>query len=208
MTRHTALLASALFAAACSVSASAAIVGTGGAAIQVGAPATCVFGTFTSGSVWAWDEQQNRGVSGLPCDLTINPSNSGGPTPGAISGIIDSHFIHFNDFTNAVTGSVTFNNPIVGVAYNNNFIDVADPVVGSFGTVYPTGNIWRGINSITPGGSFVAIAGNTITFNLQVVAGAPDFDQIRVYTHPVPTPGSMALLGAGGMLVGARRRRA
>ncbi len=197
-----------LTVAALTAAAQAAIVSTGGSCIQVGPPPTCVFGTFTPGIVWAWDEQQNRGVSGLPCDLTVNPGNSGSPTPGAISGLIDSHFIHFNDFVNSISGSVTFNNPIVGVAYNNNFLDVSDAAVGAFGTVYPTGDIWRGINSITPGGSFVSIAGNTINFNLQVVVGAPDFDQIRVYTHPVPTPGSMAMIGAGGLLASARRRRA
>lgn len=201
-------IAALIVAAALPAVANAAITGTTGMAVNIGpAPASCVFGNMTPGVVWAWDEQQNRGVSGLPVDLSINPSNSGSPTPGAVSGMIDSHFLHFNDFNPPqAVGTVTFNNPIIGVAYNNNFLDLSDAAVGNFGTVYPTGDPWRGINSITPGTSFVSILGNTISFNFNVIAGVPDFDQVRVFTA-VPTPGSIAMLGAGGLMAARRRRR-
>lgn len=200
----TAVVAAGLAASA----AQGAIVSVGGQCVQQFVPPpTAVFGTFTGPQAWAWDEQQNRGVSGLPVDLSTNPSASNGtPVPGVISGVVDSHFIHFNDFGGPINGSVTFNNPIIGVAYNNNFLDVSDAAVGWFGTVYPTGDPWRGINSLPPGGSIVSISGNTIQFHLMVLAGAPDFDQIRVYTL-TPAPGSLALLGAGGLLAGRRRRR-
>jgi len=200
-------IAALIVVAALPAIAQAAITGTTGMAVNIGpAPVSAVFGNTTPGVVWAWDEQQNRGVLGLPCDLTVNPGNSGSPTLGAVSGLIDSHFLHFNDFNSFAVGTVTFNNPIIGVAYQNNFLDVSDPVVGSFGTIYPTLDPWRGMNSITPGASFISILGNTITFNLSVNAGAPDFDQVRVYTM-VPTPGSAAMLAAGGLLVARRRRK-
>lgn len=187
--------------------AHAAIVSTGGACIQqIIPPPTAMFGTFTGPQAWAWNEQQNRGVGGLPVDLSTNPSASNIlPVPGVVSGIVDSHFIHFNDFGGPISGSVTFNNPIIGVAYTNTNLDISDPIVGAFGTAYATGDPFRGINSLPPGASTVWINGNTIWFDLVVTAGAPDFDQIRVYTL-TPAPGSLALLGAAG-LVGARRRR-
>lgn len=186
-------------------SAGAAITGTTGQTLQLGPPASAAFGTFTGGVAWVWDEQQGVNVGGLPVNLSTNPSSSTLPTFGAVNGLVDSHFLHYNDFVVPVSGTVTFNNPIIGVAYDNNFIDVSDPV-GAFGTAYPTGDIWRGINSIAPGASIVSINGNTLTFHLEVIPGAADFDQIRIFTRPIPAPGTIALLGAGGLLAARRRR--
>lgn len=203
MSRTAALCVLALTAA----TANAAVVSVTGQAVIIGAPPTATFGSFTGGVVQVWDEQQGVTVGGLPVDLSINPSSSTFPTPGAVSGLIDSHFLHYNDWVVPVAGTVTFNAPIIGVAYNDVFLSISDPV-GALGTVYPTGNTWRGINTLAnPGASIVSISGNTLTFHVEVVPGAPDFDQVRVFTHPVPTPGSVALLAIGG-LMSARRRRA
>jgi hypothetical protein len=202
MLRRTALLSAAALSAA---SAHAAITGVTGQTLQVAPPPSCTFGNFTGGLVHVWDEQQNVFVTGMPADMTANPSSSATPTPGPINGPVDVHFMHFNDFNpNIVTGTVTFNNPIAGVAYNNNFLNVSD-ILGAGGTVYPTGDPFRGINSIAPGSS-ISILGNTLAYKFEVVPGVPDFEQVRVYTRLVPTPGAMATLAAAGAL-GLRRRR-
>jgi hypothetical protein len=206
MTRTTTLTA--LTVAALAASAHGAITGTGGAAVQIGSPPNCTFGVLTGAPAWCWNEQAGINGTGLPVDLSTNPSTNFTAVPGVLSGLVDSHIIHFNDVIGfQAIGSVTFNNPIVGVAYNDVFLNVSDLPAGAFGTTYPTGNPARGINSFQPG-SMVAINLNTINFDLRVGNAAfADLDQVRVYTAAVPAPGSIALVAAGG-LVAARRRRA
>ncbi len=202
-----ALPVAALTVAALSGAASAAITGTTGMAFQIGPPPSCVpFALSSTSQVFVWDEQQSRAVFGLPVDLSINPSNSTGPTPGAISGMVDSHFVHF-DAIGQANGTVTFNGPILGVAYSDPFLDVSDPVVGAFGTAYPTFTPMRGMFSLPFLNDFVDINGNVLTFKMDTISPVYDFDQIRVYTQVVPAPGTVALLTAGGLLA-ARRRRA
>lgn len=187
--------------------AQAAITGTGGQVVQIGPPASATVGALVGTPAHAWDEQQGFFSAGLPVDLSINPSSSNAPTAGIIAGLIDSHIIHWEDpFSAPIAGTVTFNSPIAGVAYSDSFLDQSDPTAGAGGTAYPTFVFGRGINTFNPG-SVVSISGNTLTFSLVPTPGVTDFDQIRVYTRVIPTPGSMALLGVGGLLA-ARRRRA
>jgi hypothetical protein len=203
---RTAALVSVAALALAAAAADAAITGVTGMTTQVAPPPSCTFGNFTAGTVHVWDELQGINVAGMPADLTVNPGSSAFPTPGPVNGLVDVHFMHYNDFVVPVTGTVTFNGPIIGVAYNNVFLDISDPL-GAPGTVYPTGDTWRGINTIAnPGASVISILGNTLTFSLEVVPGATDFDQVRVYTRVVPTPGAAATLAAAGVL-GLRRRR-
>ncbi len=209
MTRTTNALLSAALLTAVAAAANGAIVGTTGQVIQIGPPPTAAFGAIVGTPASAWDEQQSFVTTGLPVDLSINPSNSGGPTPGVVAGLLDSHLIHWNDFSGiAITGTVSFNGPIAGVAYTDNFLNASDGVAGAFGTIYPTGFPNRGINSTAANTSFVSILGNTISFNLDLVPGIVDFDQIRVYTRVIPAPGSVALLAVSGLIAGRRRRHA
>ena len=205
-TNRTVLSLIALSASA--AAANAAIVGTTGQVNQIGAPPSAMFGAIVGTPASAWDEQQGFLSTGLPVDMVINPSNSNAPTPGVVAGPLNSHLIHWNDFSGiAITGTVTFNGPIAGVAYSDNFLDVSDAVAGAGGTVYPTFFPFRGVVPNAAAGNFIAINANTITFNLNLIPGIVDFDQIRVYTRIVPTPGSLALLGAGGLMTARRRRR-
>lgn len=187
-------------------SASALITGTTGNAFQIGAPTSCLplaLPTFTQ--AFCWDEQQGINVTGLPVDLVINPSNSILPTAGLVSGLIDSHIVHY-DHLGQSNGTVTFKDPIIGVAYSDLFLDVSDAVVGAGGTTYPTTVPFRGCFSLPFLNDFVDINGNVLTFKLDTLSPVYDFDQIRVYTRVVPAPGTIALLTAGGVLAGRRRR--
>ena len=197
------LLASAAFAAH---TASAAITGVSGQTTWLFAsPASCVSGGLTGFNAFAWDEQQNVSLTNTFVNMTNNPGNMGSPIPGLLNGSYDSHFIHFQGIPGVISaqGNVTFNGTIVGVAFVNTTLDATDPLVGAFGTVYPTTYFPRGTNTLQP--SFFSINGNTIHFNLAALSSVGEVAQIRVFTQ-VPSPGPIALLGLGG-LVAARRRR-
>jgi len=207
-TRTTTATLSLIALAGLSGAAQAAIIGTTGQVTQIGAPPSALFGAIVGTPASAWDEQQGFLSTGLPVDMVLNPSNSGAPTPGVVAGPLNSHLIHWNDFTGvAIAGTVSFNGPIAGVAYSDTFLDVSDAVAGAGGTLYPTFFPFRGVVPNAAQGNFISINANTISFNLNLIPGIVDFDQIRVYTRIVPAPGSLALLSAGGLLAARRRRR-
>ena len=199
------LLASFGVLAVASASASAAIIGTTGAAIQIGPPANCTPGFLNGPNAWAWDEQQNRGFVGL-ADMTVNPGVSSSPTPGAIAGVYDSHFLHYEDYSGLppAVGTVSFNNPIVAVFYmaTTLSLDNTDAPLGAFGTVYPTGYPFRSLNAT----SLFSISGNTISFNFSTISPVQEVVQVRVLTA-VPSPAGASLLTFGGAAALLRRRR-
>jgi MYXO-CTERM domain-containing protein len=185
--------------------ASAAIVGVTGNTTWLGTPPPgCAPGQLSGMNAFAWDEQQNVALS-LNVDMTNNPGSSTSPIPGTVSGTYDSHFIHFEGIPGVIgaQGTVTYNNPIVAVIFRNTTLDNSDAPAGAPSTAYPTLYPFRGLSSAPA--SFFSINGNTLTFNLNTVAPTQFVDQIRVLTQ-APAPGSLALLGLGG-LVAARRRR-
>jgi hypothetical protein len=183
-------------------SAHAAITGTTGGALQIAPPPSSVPGALTGFNAFAWDEQVNRGFVGL-ADMINNPTTIGGAIAGPVGGIYDSHFIHFEGISGVigVGGTVTFNNPIVAVMFNQPNLDASDAALGAFGTVYPTGFGLRGVSAA----SFFSIAGNTLTFQLTSTSFVGDIEQIRVLTQ-VPAPGVCGLLATAGLFAARRRR--
>ena len=168
-------------------------------------PAACGWGQLTGFNAYAWDEQQNITTS-VFVDETQNPGGNATPIPGTISGTFASHFIHFDGIPGVInaTGTVTYNQPIVGVIFNKLTLDNTDALFGAGGTVYPTGYAFRGLSTNPP--SFITVVGNTISFSLNSITPTLDIAQIRVLTH-VPAPGGAAILGMGGILLAQRRRR-
>ncbi len=185
---------------------SASITGVTGATTWLGSPpAACGFGQLFNVTAYAWDEQQNIPLTAA-VDMTNNPGSSTSPVFGVITGNFDSHFIHFDGSAgvNAI-GTVSFSGPIIGVIFKNGLLDLTDPTCGAFGTVYPTGYALRGMNALSS--SFLSISGNTLSFNLSPSAAAGEIAQIRVLTHPTPTPGSLAVAAVAGLACCRRRRR-
>jgi hypothetical protein len=205
-TNPSMLIASLGVLAVASASASAAITGVTGAATQIGPPANCLPGLLNGPNTWAWDEQQNRGFVGL-ADMTVNPGVSSSPTPGAIAGVYDSHFLHYEDYSGLppAVGTVSFNNPIVAVFYmaTTLSLDNTDAPLGAFGTVYPTGYPFRSLNAT----SLFSISGNTLSFNFSTISPVQEVVQVRVLTA-VPSPAGASLLAFGGAAALLRRRRA
>jgi len=184
--------------------ASAAITSVSGSTTWLGTPpVNCSPSFLMGGTVYTWDEQQNVSTSGVNVDMVNNPGTSAGAIAGTLAGNYDSHFIHLEDYSGAgpFTGSVTFSGTIVGVIFVNTTLDNTDVQFGSGGTIYPTGYPFRGLSSQ----SSFSIVGNQINFSLMAISPVAEVVQIRVLTL-VPAPGSMALLGLGG-LVACRRKR-
>jgi hypothetical protein len=184
----------------------AAIVGTTGSATQIGSPPSCLPFALTGPSAYAWDEQTNVAPSsGLLVDMSTNPSFApGGNVPGLITGSVDSHFLHWEDYSGvSASGTVTFSGPIIGVMFSDAYLDLSDAPLGAFGTAYPTGSIGRGFG---PQG-LITINGAVLSFTFypQPVPGNGT-EQVRILTRHVPAPGVTALLGMAG-LIGLRRRR-
>lgn len=204
---NTAALAVATLAALSATSAHAAITGvTGSVNWLLTPPLACGPGQLqaSNGFAHAWDEQLNRPQT-LNVDMTNNPGTSLTAVPGTVSGVYDSHFIHFEGIPGIVNiqGSVTFNNPIAAVIFTPTNLDNSDIPCGNFATTYPTGYAFRGLNP-TPQSTF-SINANTLTFSLWAIFPTNQIDQIRVLTK-VPAPGAAALLGLGGLATLRRRR--
>ena len=132
----------AIGALACAASAAiASITGVGGAATEITAPADATFnnGALDSDTtMYAWEEQQDfsvgfevlfdiDGASGQYDDTTMG---TGGLLRGGVT--IDSHFIHYDSITGtnsmpvAVTGTITFDQPIIGLMVLGPALDDSD----------------------------------------------------------------------------------
>ncbi len=154
-----------------------------------------------------WDELQSVTLpsGGIQVDMLVNGGtmSSTSPTPGVVTGIVDSHFIHFSAVPNqTAVGSVTFNAPILAVIYSFNFLNASDAPLGWPGTTYPTGGAGREMSAF----SVLNASGSTLNFNLFEPGGAAlRMEQIRVLTA-VPAPGAAALASLAA-LVASRRKR-
>lgn len=186
-------------------STSGAIISTSGDGLQIAPPLSCAVGALPGPqTAHCWDELQGIAITGLNVDMVNNPGSSGAPVAGTISGVVDSHFIHVEDFSGLppAVGTVTFNNPIIGVAIFNTTLDNTD-IYGAAGTTYPT---FFPNRDLTFNGSFFSINSNVLTFNLTNISPVLGVMQLRVFTR-VPTPGVVSVAGLAGIAALRRSRR-
>jgi MYXO-CTERM domain-containing protein len=193
--------------AVCTGSASAAISGTSGQTTWLGTPPlTCTVGTLNGFNAYVWDEQQNINVANVFVNMANNPCPApGSAIPGLVSGNVDSHFVHYENYTGAPggVGSVTFQDPIVGVIFLAPDLDNTDALLGAGGTSYPTFFPFR---DLTFNSSTFSINGNTMNFQLDTLSPVLGVMQMRVVTQ-VPSPGAVAVAGLAGLASIRRRRR-
>lgn len=196
---------------ALAASASAAITGVSGQAIQIAPPPITALGALPGPPAYCWDELSGVSSTALLVNTIGNGTYSGGSWgPVVAGGVFDSHMIHFDAAQGVavVQGSVTFSGNIVAVIYENSLLDISDGLLGAPGTSYLTGNPLRS-HSTNLGASSYTVAGNTLSFILWANAfpGHPNYiAELRVLTDSVPGPGAAALLGLAGV-AGRRGRR-
>lgn len=207
---HLSAVLSALALAGLANNAHAGITGTSGSCTFLASPPLSALpGALMGPPAYCWNEQTNVNSASTVVNIAANGFYTGTfPYITAVSGLFDSHIVHFDALSGVanVTGSVTFNQNIVAVIYDETLLSVTDATFGNPGTVYPTGNAFRSMNGNALGNSWLNIVGNTLSFDLWAFAPANYMSQVRVLTHAVPTPGSIALIGMGGLAIARRRR--
>jgi len=204
MTTRATQLAIATLLVSGSLASASIIATTGPINWLVSPPASCQPFLLNGFTGYTWDEKQNVNLN-LVVDMVNNPGSSNSPIPGTINGTYSSHFIHFDPNAAAlpISGTITYNAPIVAVIFRNINLDNSDGPAGALTTVYPTGFTFRGL--IAAPSSFVTISGNVLTYNLNTVNPVYNIAQVRVITQ-TPAPGSTALLGLSGIACFRRRR--
>lgn len=202
----TIVLTSALVA-----SAHASITGVSGQTTWLGSsPLSAQAFSLTGPTVYAWDEQ--FGVVGPTAINTAGNGTFTGFSPysvGFLSGGFASHMLHFDPAGNPpfASGSVTFSQPIVALIFDEAMLSASDSVMGSPGTTYDTGSIFRSFNGSVLGGTSLTVAGNALSFQFTLTPGQINrMYEVRVITV-VPTPATASLIGLGGLLATRRRRR-
>lgn len=186
--------------------ASAAVSGVTGQGQLIAPPPVANFPGLTGPLADVWNEQTNVTLpaSGILVDMLVNGGfmSSNAPTPGVVTGAVDSHFIHFTaGSVSQAAGQVTFSAPILAVIYSDVWLDQSD-FLGAFGTTYPTGQPFRGMNNL----GIVVANGNVLDFNFADFSGAVEVEQVRVLTRAIPAPGAAALAAVGGLMMARRRR--
>ncbi|HVZ93489.1 MAG TPA: hypothetical protein VG797_03165 [Phycisphaerales bacterium] len=201
------LLASAATIPLTPTDADASIVSVSGQTTLLGSPpADCTLGQLAGFNAFAWDEQQNVSVSsGIFFDMVNNPATNATAIPGVLAGTFDSHFLHWEAIPGVVgaAGTVTFSGQILGVEFIHTDLDITDPILGSFGTTYPTGFPFR---DITFSNSSFSINNNVLSYNF-FISPVQGVVEVRVVTG-VPAPGVASVAGLMGLAAVRRRRRA
>lgn len=196
-------------AAALGSSAFGAVVSVTGQVSHIAPPPSLAFGVFADKTqAYVINERQGVQFSGgvdkyLPViGLAYTVSNLAPailPNPTWV----DSHLIHFDNNGEpspypAVTGTITFDGPIIAIICSLGRLDLSDAALGAPGTTYAAGELSRGISSVTD--TFKLLSANTIQFTLQ---NSQAMDDIRVLTVPGPGVAALGVLG----LCPIRRRR-
>ncbi len=191
--------------------AAADIVGTAGTGLVISAPVSLEVGEVDSATtIFAINERQNFV---LPYDLAVDFSGHGdlGTIASLRGGVIpagsrvSSHLIHMDTDTDVhmlIEASFTFDQPILGVIVTRNGLVASDVDLGFATTLYSLSD-YRGVELDALDRVSVDLETNSVWVRMRQ---STEIDEVRVITGVVPAPGSLALLGATGVLAGRRRR--
>ncbi len=184
----------------------AAIVSVSGSVQQIAPPSLVMQGVSyasTPDTATTWNEKHGVLLPGLPVDMINHPGSSNAAIAGTLTGIYDSHYIHFRHTKlHTIAGSVTFSGKIVGAEFTAATLAASDAIVAPGGTTYIPA-IPRGIFAPMEGFS---TSGGTLHFHLKGWPTYLDTAEVRVITERVPAPGAGALAALAG-IVAVRRRR-
>lgn len=196
-------------AAALGCSAFGAVVSVTGQVSHIAPPPSLAFGVFADKTqAYVINERQGVQFSGgvdkyLPTVGVAYTTSNLAPVLLSSSTWVDSHLIHFDNNGEpspypSVTGTVTFDGPIIAIICSLGRLDLSDAALGAPGTTYAAGELSRGISSVID--TFKLLSPNTIQFTL---ANGQAMDDIRVLTVPAPGVSAFGVIG----LFASRRRR-
>jgi hypothetical protein len=231
MSRISVLVAGALLSLT-SVAASAGIIGLSGSEDLVPVPADLTLDEFTSPLAQFMVERVDTTLSQtLDLDITTAGTYSDGGaanpmpvpfTPGTLEAglAVDSFLMHYNPSPESqpavVTGSITFDTPILGIITGNDpawWVDpgksqltLSDPIVGNPTTLYGT-VLGREIFDQVGAPDIVTLSADYRTVSFQSSVDGM-FDEFRIITAvAVPEPTTLWLFALGLPGVGLLRRR-
>jgi len=216
------LLQSLLFVSLFQISTlQAALISTTGAIVQGLPPSDLDYGgTVSSDQILLFQEQSSFPLpSDVPVDMTAPTTATGGPftTAGSISSgtIVDSYFMHLHAYVpEAVTlsGSMTFDQDILGIMLSDESLYATDPIFGVSGTTYPAffDDNFRGTAEVDSANDIVTLSLDLRTITVTGYVFDYGIDQMRIITEvsPVPIPAAAWLFGTALFgLVGFTKRR-
>ncbi|MHC4415805.1 MAG: hypothetical protein ACYS0G_11020 [Planctomycetota bacterium] len=193
--------------------ANAAITDAAGAVVQISTPTSVLLGDLQSSTViFSFNERENLA---LPFDLWVDASEAGRYrretelTPATIPAgtLVNAHILHLDPIGSNVvelTGSLTFDQDILGLIVLDASLDASDGILGAPGTLYPTGAAGRGFEG--PHDIFT-IEPDLRTLTINNLRASTMIDQIRVITAAIPAPGVLALFGLAALTVVRPRRK-
>ncbi|MEO1575344.1 MAG: hypothetical protein AAFU65_10345, partial [Pseudomonadota bacterium] len=148
----------------------------GGTFLLISAPAVLGNNQFDDDNVRAFDEVQDLTLTeNLIMDIASPALPTSILAPGSV---VSSHYVIYDPATTqTVEGTVTFDEPVLGIMVDNLRFNQTDDLLGNPGTAYDIGS------QELEDPDFVTIDGNTITYSLRT--GSPG-DAIRVLTGVDP----------------------
>ncbi len=143
-------------------------------------------------------------AANLPVDV-LNPTGTYGDTtaqPGVIPAgtQVDSYYVHFDQpgtaGTESVTGTLTFDQPVLGIIFLTPTLNATDAAVGAPGTTYPAGanTTFRGYEGPS---DTVQVSADRRTVTFSATVGAYQ-DELRIITQGTCAPTSKEQCKDGG----------
>ena len=202
-------------ASAASITATSA-----GVSVVDPAPASVAEGALESDvDLFAFLERTATLSSDIEVDIVTDGTYSGANVPNSTISAgtgYSSFFIQADPVGQpsnriSLTGTITFDQDILGIIISNDLLDDTDSILGSPTTTYIPSSGQR--NRALESSDSITINGNQLTLNLLRVTG-DGVDQLRVLvaepTATIPEPTGIALFGLGLLAMGgySMRRKA